>query len=95
MKRKRRQNNKPIVKVPATLPERLVLVYAGTFVAFRMKEFTDWVDLAKFVARNSLKRDDFAIIQGKIEKAPKQYIDPKRNLYTDAGNELESAESDT
>ena len=68
-------------------PQGLLLVYAGTFAVFRIKEFDDMKDLGSFITRNKLGRDDYAIIEGVVAHVSPAYRDRKSALYDDSASD--------
>lgn len=69
----------PVVKKSGNL----ILIYAGTFSAFRLKECFDMESAVKFLARNRITPDEFAIIQGSIISVPMAYRDKCSALFAD------------
>jgi hypothetical protein len=67
--------------------EHLVLIYTGTFSSFRMKEFRTFELLVKFVTRNKLHKDEFAVVTGSIIKVNPAYRDKPGDLFTDASSD--------
>lgn len=62
----------------------VVLVYAGTLTAFRVKQFKSKQALLLFAARNNLPAEEMAIITGTVEAVHPSYRDLAAHTRIDA-----------
>jgi hypothetical protein len=82
---------KPLLKQTTPRQRPYVLVYAGDYTAFAIREFRTWESLARHMAEKQLRRDECAVIQGRVLRCTPAYRDKLNPSAADL-NDDESAE---